>query len=82
MLERARAQCDHLVVSIYVNPLQFGPNEDLDRYPRDPDGDAAKCVSMGVDTLFLPETLYADGHSSTVSVSGLTTGLCGRRVPS
>ena len=81
LMRLARAQCDHLVVSIYVNPLQFGPNEDLDRYPRDPEGDAAKCMSMGVDTLFLPETLYADGHSTTVSVSGLTAGLCGASRP-
>ena len=81
LMRLARAQCDHLVVSIYVNPLQFGPNEDLDRYPRDPEGDAAKCESVGVDTLFLPETLYDDDHSTTVAVAGLTRGLCGTSRP-
>ena len=81
LMRLARAQCDHLVVSIFVNPLQFGPNEDLDRYPRDPEGDAAKCASVGVDTLFLPETLYDDDHRTTVSVAGLTSGLCGTSRP-
>ena len=81
LMRLAREQCDHLVVSIYVNPLQFGPNEDLDRYPRDPEGDAAKCESVGVDTLFLPETLDDDDHSTTVAVAGLTRGLCGTSRP-
>ena len=66
LMRLAREQCDHLVVSIYVNPLQFGPNEDLDRYPSDPDGDAAKCASVGVDSLFLPDALYDSDHSTTV----------------
>jgi len=81
LMRLAREQCDHLVVSIYVNPLQFGPNEDLDRYPRDPEGDAAKCASVGVDTLFLPDSLYDDDHSTTVSVLSLTSGLCGASRP-
>ena len=81
LMRLARRQCDHLVASIYVNPLQFGPNEDLDRYPRDPEGDAAKCATEGVDTLFCPPTLYANDHSTTVAVTDLTSGLCGASRP-
>ena len=81
LMRLARSRCDHLVVSIYVNPLQFGPDEDLDRYPSDPEGDAAKCESVGVDILFTPTDLYADGHATTVSISGLTEGLCGASRP-
>jgi pantoate--beta-alanine ligase len=81
LMEQARHNCDHLVVSIYVNPLQFGPNEDLETYPRDPEGDATKCASVGVDTLFLPTDLYDSDHSTTVTVSELTEGLCGSSRP-
>jgi pantoate--beta-alanine ligase len=81
LMDLARAQCDHLVVSIYINPLQFGPDEDLDRYPQDPEGDAAKCEAAGVDTLFLPPTLYATDHSTHVGVRDLTTQLCGAARP-
>jgi pantoate--beta-alanine ligase len=81
LMERAREVCDHLVVSIYVNPLQFGPDEDLDRYPSDPEGDATQCAAVGVDTLFTPTNLYDGAHSTTVRVSGLTEGLCGASRP-
>jgi len=81
LMEKARALCDHLVVSIYVNPLQFGPNEDLERYPQDHEGDAAKCAAVGVDTLFLPPELYDPDHSTNVSVSDLADGLCGASRP-
>jgi pantoate--beta-alanine ligase len=81
LMDKARALCDHLVVSIYVNPLQFGPAEDLDRYPSDPEGDAKKCISRGVDTLFLPPDLYEQNHSTSVTVDGLSTGLCGTNRP-
>jgi pantoate--beta-alanine ligase len=81
LMDLARTRCDHLLVSIYVNPLQFGPNEDLDRYPRDVDGDAAKCEAAGVDTLFLPPTLYEADHSTHVAVRDLTTQLCGAARP-
>jgi pantoate--beta-alanine ligase len=81
LMRQARTNCDHLVVSIYVNPLQFGPGEDLDRYPSDPEGDAAKCASVGVDTLFTPADLYENNHGTTVSVTGLTEGLCGASRP-
>jgi pantoate--beta-alanine ligase len=81
LMEIARKRCDWLVASIYVNPLQFGPNEDLDRYPRDPGGDAAKCAAAGVDALFMPEDLYGDGHATSVTVRGLTDNLCGESRP-
>jgi pantoate--beta-alanine ligase len=76
-----RPRCDRLVVSVYVNPLQFGPTEDLDRYPRDPEGDAALCAAEGVDALFMPQDLYPEGFATSVSVHGLTDGLCGARRP-
>ncbi len=79
LMDLARKRCDHLVVSIFVNPLQFGPGEDLDRYPRDPVGDAEKCRAHGVDTLFLPDegAFYPADRSTTVAVAGLSAGLCG-----
>jgi len=77
----ARERCDWLVASIYVNPLQFGAGEDLDRYPRDLEGDAHKCEKAGVDLIFAPDTLYADDHSTTIAVDELTTGLCGASRP-
>jgi len=54
LMRRAREENDVVVTSIFVNPTQFGPQEDLDRYPRDAEGDAAKCSSTSVDILFLP----------------------------
>lgn len=83
LMDIARPQCDQMVASIFVNPLQFGPNEDLDVYPRDPEGDAEKCVAHGVDALFLPEesSFYPDGFVSTVHVDRLTEGLCGAKRP-
>ena len=81
MLDLARSRCDVLVASIYVNPLQFGPEEDLDTYPRDLLGDTRKCTDHGVDVLFMPETLYVPDHSTRVSVVGLTDRLCGSDRP-
>lgn len=81
LMARLRPRVDRLVVSIYVNPLQFGPNEDLDTYPRDPDGDAAKCAAAGVDLLFMPPDLYPEGFSTAVTVDRLTDGLCGGSRP-
>ena len=81
LMDRARPLCDKLVVSIFVNPLQFGPNEDLDQYPRDPQGDAARCAAHGTDVLFMPSSLYPPGHATRVQVHGLTNGLCGRDRP-
>lgn len=81
LMRLARPRCDRLVVSVYVNPLQFGPGEDLDRYPRDPEGDAALCRAEGVDLLFMPPDLYAPGHRSRARVEELSEGLCGARRP-
>lgn len=81
LMDQVRPRCDRLVVSIYVNPLQFGPNEDLDRYPRDPEGDARICESHGVDVLFMPSELYSPGHSTRVRVHGVSEGLCGASRP-
>ncbi|MFZ5481813.1 MAG: pantoate--beta-alanine ligase [Myxococcota bacterium] len=72
LIELMRKRCEVLVVSIYVNPLQFAPNEDLGRYPRDPEGDAKKCAGAGCDVLFMPDTLYPPDFRTTVSVRGLT----------
>ena len=58
LVKKAKAHNDKVVVSIFVNPMQFGANEDLDAYPSDPEGDAAKCRSVGVDALFTPTSLY------------------------
>jgi len=81
LMDLAARHCDRLVVSIYVNPIQFGPGEDLDRYPRDPEGDSATCEAHGCDLLFTPESLYPPGFSTRVVLSGVTEGLCGSRRP-
>jgi pantoate--beta-alanine ligase len=75
--------CDFVVVTIFVNPTQFGPGEDLDSYPRDLGGDAAKVEALGADMLFAPTTgeMYAEDACTTVSVSDLTEGLCGAHRP-
>ena len=73
LIELMRKRCEILVVSIYVNPLQFAPTEDLSRYPRDPEGDARKCEAAGCDLLFMPENLYPPDFRTTVDVSGLTS---------
>jgi pantoate--beta-alanine ligase len=78
--KRRAATC---VASVFVNPTQFGPNEDLSRYPRDLDRDRAACESAGVDALFLPEApeLYPDGAQTWVEVTEVSRGLCGDRRP-
>ena len=68
-----RPQCDVLVVSLYVNPLQFGPKEDFSRYPRDPEGDARACEEEGVDLLFMPDQFYPPGFSTRVAVAGVSS---------
>lgn len=79
----ARPEVDVLAVSIFVNPLQFGPNEDLSRYPRDEAGDLARLELVGVDMVFLPtpESMYPKGFATSVEVEGLTAGLCGASRP-
>lgn len=73
LMELTRPRCDVLVTSIYVNPLQFLPSEDLQRYPRDPEGDTAKCAAAGCDVVFMPDTLYPPGFCTKIQVEGLTT---------
>jgi pantoate--beta-alanine ligase len=82
LLDCARKQCDWLVSSIFVNPLQFAPTEDLDLYPSDFEGDKKKCQVHGVDALFCPPELYHQDHSSYLRVEKLSQGLCGSDRPS
>jgi pantoate--beta-alanine ligase len=79
LIRRARDDCDVVVVSLFVNPAQFGPSEDLEAYPRDEARDAALAEAEGVDLLFAPplEEVYPAGFDTTVSVGGLTDVLCG-----
>jgi pantoate--beta-alanine ligase len=79
-VEAARRQgANHVVVSVFVNPTQFGPNEDFSKYPRQEAADAAKLATVGADLLYAPEVgeIYPDSFSTTVHVAGLTDGLCG-----
>src|SRR5271169_1498897 len=75
LMRAARADTDVVVVSLFVNPTQFGAGEDLAGYPRDPEGDAAAAAAEGVDVLFTPpvEAMYPDTPRTTVHVEGLTT---------
>ena len=79
LIRRARAGHDVVVVSLFLNPAQFRPSEDLEAYPRDEDRDAALAEAEGVDLLFAPslEEIYPEGFDTTVSVGGLTSVLCG-----
>ena len=71
------------VATIFVNPTQFGPNEDLGRYPRDPEGDAKKCEAAGVDVLFIPEVsgMYGPDFQTYVTVEKISEPLCGASRP-
>jgi pantoate--beta-alanine ligase len=83
LMRAARAADDFVVVSLFVNPTQFGPNEDLGAYPRDPDGDHAVAEAEGIDVLFMPtvDEMYPPGARTTVHVDGLTERLCGASRP-
>ncbi len=83
LMRKAREKADLVVVSIFVNPIQFGPNEDLDRYPRDLAGDLNKCDSVGVDIVFTPtpEEIYPNGFQTSVAVNKITQVLCGASRP-
>jgi pantoate--beta-alanine ligase len=76
LMARARAECDLVIATIFVNPLQFAPGEDLATYPRDPEGDASKAAGAGADVLFVPSTeeMYPEPMRTTVTVD-LATGL-------
>ncbi|MEW6740424.1 MAG: pantoate--beta-alanine ligase [Nitrospirota bacterium] len=79
LVKRARSENDIVVVSIFVNPAQFGPKEDFDRYPRDMEGDMEKLKREGADILFMPDAraMYPDGFSSYITVKDLSDKLCG-----
>jgi pantoate--beta-alanine ligase len=83
LMRAARAAHDAVVVSLFVNPTQFGPTEDLDAYPRDLAADRAIATAEGVDVLFVPAVteMYPTGTQTTVHVDGLTQGLCGASRP-
>ena len=83
LMEAARKENDKVVVSIFVNPMQFGPTEDLESYPRDLDKDSKLCEGVGVDLIFHPEPeeMYPEGFCSYVDMNGLTTELCGKSRP-
>lgn len=83
LIRRAVEENDRVVVSIFVNPMQFGPTEDLDSYPRDLEHDAALCETTGADLIFHPEAdeMYLPDFCSFVDMDVLTKGLCGRSRP-
>lgn len=83
LIKRAVEENDKVVVSIFVNPMQFGPTEDLDSYPRDLEKDSALCEATGANLIFHPEPeeMYTDGFCSYVDMSVLTEELCGLSRP-
>jgi len=83
LIEAARRQCEFVVVSIFVNPIQFGPAEDLAEYPRTPEADLAGCESRGASAVFLPQVdeIYPRPCRTVVDVPDLGRGLCGARRP-
>ncbi len=83
LIRRARADTDIVVVSVFVNPTQFGPGEDYERYPRDLERDARLCEEAGVDVLFCPEAgdMYPRGWSVYVDEGRMSLGLCGKWRP-
>jgi|LSQX01.1.fsa_nt_gb pantoate--beta-alanine ligase len=83
LMRRARERCGVVVASIFVNPTQFGPNEDLERYPRDLERDARLAEEVGVDVIFNPpvEEMYPPGYCTYVDVERLTEKMCGASRP-
>ncbi len=82
-LIKSACENDKVVVSIFVNPIQFGPGEDLATYPRDIERDKEKCEQAGADLIFAPEPseMYADDFCTSVNMAGLTQELCGKSRP-
>jgi len=83
LMRVARRHCDVVIISLFVNPMQFGPREDLATYPRDLEGDLEKARRVGVDIAFVPtvEQMYPEGFESRVSVERVTKHLCGLSRP-
>lgn len=83
LMRAARQHADEVIISIFVNPTQFGPGEDLDQYPKDTDGDLQKARGVGVDTVFLPsiQEMYPDGFQTRIQVQQLPRHLCGLSRP-
>ena len=83
LIERAAKENDRVVVSIFVNPAQFAPSEDLDCYPRDLERDLKRCAALGVDLVFCPdvEEMYPPGFQTRINVDSLAQGLCGKSRP-
>lgn len=83
LIERANKENDKVVVSIFVNPMQFGPTEDLESYPRDLERDSIVCEDAGANLIFHPEPseMYAEDFCTFVDMNGLTKGLCGKTRP-
>ncbi|MBF0190085.1 MAG: pantoate--beta-alanine ligase [Magnetococcales bacterium] len=83
LIQAARQQCAHVVASIFVNPTQFGPNEDFSRYPRTPEADRELLAGVGCDAVYMPEVgeIYPEGFQTAIRVEPLTLDLCGRSRP-
>jgi len=83
LVRTAKAACDRVVASLFVNPKQFAPHEDFDRYPRDEAGDSALLASAGCDLLFAPErtAMYPDGFATSVTVADVSAPLEGEHRP-
>ncbi len=83
LMRRAKQVCDIVVVSIFVNPTQFGPNEDFDKYPRDLTSDSQAVTSVGAQVIFHPQAkdMYPAGYASFVEIGGITEKLCGSSRP-
>ena len=83
LIKKAREENDRVIVSDFVNPIQFGPSEDFEAYPRDFEADRALCEELGADMIFNPEApdMYAENFSTYVNVDEVTEGLCGAKRP-
>jgi len=83
LMRRGRTLADHVIISIFVNPTQFGPHEDLDTYPRDFARDEKLAESVGVECIFFPgvQEMYPQGYATYVNVEQITEGLCGAGRP-
>ena len=83
LVQKSVSTCDVSVASIFINPVQFGKNDDLDTYPQNLEGDLSQLESAGVDIVFLPsrQDMYPNGYQTFVSVEGITDHLCGKTRP-